>query len=97
MRGVPATPCIECTVPAVSASTAISIFMASMITSVSPFSTACPAATLICQTLPETGDVMATQSSGSAGASARTEFSTIGVSASPAARQRSRSASKALR
>ena len=77
--------------------TAISIFMASMITSVSPLATACPAATLICHTLPETGDVMAMQSSGSAGASARAALSTIGVSASPAARQRSRSASNALR
>src|ERR1700704_6183465 len=58
----PATPWIECTVPALpapSASTAFSIFMAPMITSFPPWATPCPAATFICHTLPDTGEVMA--------------------------------------
>ncbi len=93
----PAEPWIATTVPAVSATTAISIFMASMITSASPFSTRCPASTRICQTLPDTGDVTATQSSGNSGAAVLAGTSMTGASESPAARQRSRSALKAAR
>ena len=53
---------------------------------------------LICQTLPVTGDVTATQSSGSSGATRRAAaFSTAVSRRAPAARQRSRSASKAPR
>ncbi len=96
-RRIRPRPWIATTVPEVSATTAISIFIASMITSASPFSTRCPASTRICQTLPDTGDVTATQSSGNSGAAILAGASMTGASETPAARQRSRSAPKAAR